>query len=78
MQGRPKAIWQEAVASKDVETMLRLLRDEGYDGIYLDAGLYSTIYGVEQEEKYLEEINALLGQSTSSEKQDLYFWDIRQ
>lgn len=78
MQGRPEAIWQEAVASKDVETMLRLLRDEGYDGIYLDAGLYSTIYGVEQEEKYLEEINALLGQSTSSEKQDLYFWNIRQ
>ena len=77
MQGRDEAIWQETVASKDIETMLRLLRDEGYDGIYLDIGLYSSIYGTEQEEKYFDEMNAVLGQPICSEKQDLYFWDIR-
>lgn len=78
MQGRSESIWQETVASKDVETMLCLLRDEGYDGIYLDVGLYSSIYGAEQEEKYFDEMNAVLGQPIFSEKQDIYFWNIKQ
>ncbi len=77
MQGRMEALWQETVANQDVNTMLRLLRDGGYDGIYLDIGLYSKIYGEELAEKFLNEMNNALEQPTIvSENSDLYFWNI--
>lgn len=77
MQGRTTAVWQQAVAGENPESMLEELSCAGYDGILLDRTLYTQVRG-EDAEVYMEEIlTAKIGkQPDISDNGRLMYWDL--
>jgi phosphoglycerol transferase len=77
MQGREEAQWQQTAAESDTATMLDMLEEQGYSGIYLDKEVYISIYGEEQFVALCDELTSQLGYDPIvSEQQNLYFWNM--
>ena len=74
-QGRTETVWQHKVAGLDCSQMISVMRNAGYDGIYLDVWLY----GVDASAELSSEITDVVGASPMiSDDGRLYFWDIRE
>ncbi len=77
MEGREEAEWQRYIESQDTETMIQLILDEGYDGIYMDKKLYSSKYGSEiTEQKTMEITNYLNKDPIISTDGTMCFWSL--
>ena len=77
MQGREEASWQEATAELDSADMVRHLFAAGYDGIYLDAGLYQAKYDEQRTVERIESLTQALGREPLiSRTGEIYFWPI--
>ncbi len=78
MQGREEADWQSRVATWDIDSMVRQLREAGYAGIYLDSMSYGNAFGFSQR-KYVDEMEAFLGKATITKEATtgtIYFWTL--
>lgn len=75
-QGREESDWQARVASADVDSLVRQIKEAGYTGLYLDRASYENVYGVSSIE-YEEQIRSMLGEP---DVQDPYgviaFWKL--
>ncbi len=60
MQGREESDWQARVASGDVDSMVRQIKEAGYTGLYLDRVSYESEYGISSND-YEEQIRSMLG-----------------
>lgn len=78
MQGREEARWQQAVCQKEVPVMIEMVIRSGYSGIYLDKTVYTALYGETKfQQLYDSIVKTLQLLPVVSEKEDLFFWDIR-
>ena len=77
MQGREEAKWQEYVEKQDADEMVKLLREEGYDGIYMDKTLYEKKYGDEITESKINDLSLATGfEPLISKNGKMIFWKI--
>lgn len=79
MEGREESNWQMAVAGYDTQDFLDTIRENGYDGVYLDRTLYVKGFDEDAANEKIEALTTVVGKEPLvSEDGQIYFWDIRE